>query len=55
MQHQLDAMERKRDGGKEEMNSEGKFYHGRSFGKKKSAGKNRFKGDKKAFAKSAKK
>lgn len=39
---------------KEEVSSEGKFYHGRPFGKKKDTGKSSFKKGKKPFKKSSK-
>ena len=41
--------ERKYEGKKEESSSEGKFYHGRPFGKKNDKGKSNFKRNKKSF------
>lgn len=46
---------RRYEGKKEEVSSEGKFYHGRPFGKKKDSGKSSFKKDKKPFDKFSKK
>ena len=43
--------ERKPEGKKEELASEGKFYHGRPFGKKKNTGKVNLKKFKKTFKK----
>ena len=46
--------ERRYEGKKEGVSSEGKFYHGRPFGKKKDGGKNSLKRGKKFFDKSSK-
>ena len=44
--------ERKHEGKKEEATSEGKFYHGRPFAKKKAGGKSNFSRKKKPYNKS---
>ena len=46
---------RKYEGKKEEVSSEGKFYHGRPFGKKKVGGESNIRKKKKPFNRSAKK
>ena len=46
--------DRKYEGKKEEVSSEGKFYHGRPFGKKNVSGKSSLKKGKKPFNKSSK-
>jgi len=48
------SKDRKHKGKKEEVSSEGKFYHGHPFGKKKDSGKSDFKKNKKSFKKPSK-
>ena len=47
--------DRKRDGKKEEVSSEGKFYHGRPFDKSKNVSKSNFKGKKKPIKRAVRK